>query len=266
MTRTVLTGTPTTPYTLLPGDLPPDLDLTASFWRWVDLSGFDLSAYNLMDVDILDCTGDGAILPEDKTHYLMSRRTTWAGAHIPSDVSDLAHDLVVEVLNQHTAPAGPRKQAVEWVRDHVAADYTNSWNTAIWRLVNQRGLTRQQVWTTFSTYAFAGYPHLLERLRYELSMPLRETPRPQPLGDHIKVYGLGESPDAVWRRVDWDFDSASPDRYILARRIETRLDIRKLALAPWRVWVAQLEPFFIAVASPVSFIRPGSPYNWWGKL
>src|SRR3989304_4365040 len=98
--RTVLIGAPLALYRLLPSDLPADLALKHSFWRWVDFSGFDLSAYDMRDMDVIGCNGAGVTLPEGKTACLMSRRTDWTGAVLPSDISSYNHDFVVEKYRQ----------------------------------------------------------------------------------------------------------------------------------------------------------------------
>src|SRR3990167_10259108 len=99
--RTVYQGTPQQPYRLLASDLPADRDLRQSAWRYVDFSGFDLSTYDMRDMDIWDCVGRNVVLPDGgRTDYIQSRRTDWTGASIPPDVSSYIHDLVVEGFAQ----------------------------------------------------------------------------------------------------------------------------------------------------------------------
>ena len=150
------------------------LDLRGSFYKEEDLTGQDFSANDVRFVSLADCTARNVILP-DNIDYLYSRRTDWAGARIPPRVSSLAHDLVLEVMRHHTAkPGAPEYEAIEWVISHVGAAYENSWNTAIWHLVNVMRLTRKQVWDYFSVHAFAGYQRLLNRLQSELAGELRQ--------------------------------------------------------------------------------------------
>ena len=254
--RIVLTGT-------------DPLDLRGSFYKEEDLTGQDLSAYDVRFISLADCTARNVILP-DNIDYLYSRRTDWSGARIPPLVSSLAHDLVLEVMRHHTAKQGTREYgAIEWVISHVGASYENSWNTAIWHLVNVMGLTRKQVWDYFSVHAFAGYQRLLNRLQSELVGELRSEapaysvtelrvrdPRETPK-DMKQVYGerIYTLPFSVLRSVKDDIWQA-------ARVGEQHLEDQS-GIGGWKVVVFSLEPYTLAVASHESLTQGREV--WWSQ-
>lgn len=252
--RSVLIGEPSKLYRLQEKDL--EKDGRNAFWLHVDFSGFDLSNFDMLDADTIHCNGDESILPTG-ARYWMSRHTSLKGATIPHDVNHLAHDPVSELLNQHTA-TGKDAEHIEWVASHVALSYWNSWKTAIWWLVNERGLTTEKVWDIFSKYAFAGHKSCLARLEVELRGSLSKDPPVRP-EDHITLHSL----NTRLYKTDWSF-ALSQDRYEVARGIEADLNTREPKQAPWIAWVGQLEPFFVGVASPASQVV--DRYNWWGKL
>jgi hypothetical protein len=252
--RIVRTGTKDKLYRLTEADLPADGSLKGSYFKWVDLSDLDLSGYDMQFVSTADCVAHNVTLGE--IEYLYSRRTTWADSEIPPLVSSLNHDMVLEVMRQHTAkPNTPEFEAIEWVISHVGASYYNSWTTAIWHLVNVMGLTREQVWEYFSTHAFAGYQRCLNRLKSELAQQLRqepptytttklivEDPRPMP-PDMAKVYGRKTY------EVSFDQIKTVPDDiWGAARGVEQYLE-QLSGLAGWKVVVFALEPFVMAFAA-----------------
>jgi hypothetical protein len=269
MSRIVFTGTEENLYRLRPEDLPTDGSLVGSFFKHVDLSGHNLSDYDMRFVSTADCVAHNVILPE-QIEYLYSRRTDWAGTKVPPLVSSLNHDLVLEVMRHHTAkPGTPELEAIEWVIGHVAASYLNSWTTAIWHLVNVMGLTREQVWEYFSAHAFAGYQRCLNRLKSELVGTLREEPLvynatelvvqdPTPIPPDVKkVYGVKtySLPFSVLKSVPDDIWGA-------ARAGEQYLE-QQSGMVGWKVVVFSLEPYVLAEAAHSDLIS--SVDNWWAR-
>ncbi|KKL83369.1 hypothetical protein LCGC14_1975470, partial [marine sediment metagenome] len=179
MLRVVRTGTPGNLYRLRLSDL--SADLSYSHFRYVNADGLDLSGYKLDFTDWVNCSCRGVVLPEGATEWLLSRDTTWSGATIPSDVSDLNHDLVVEVLRQGAAKSsGPRRRMLAFIADFIALTYRHSWNDGMWWLNNVKGFSRDEV-NRFLGSTFVGYPSLLNRLANSMydtwtdhAIPIRE--------------------------------------------------------------------------------------------
>lgn len=146
MSRIILTGSPRRLYKIKRNDLPRDLDITHSFFEYVDFSGFDLSDYDLRDSTIYNCLADGVTLGEGKTEGMESRFTSWTGANLPTDLSSFNHDLVVEnyrqAIAQNTDESRIIAKALELVDDGT---YLWSWNNTYYRMVNDLGLTKRQV-------------------------------------------------------------------------------------------------------------------------
>lgn len=246
MSRIVLTGAPGALYRPTPADLPADKDLSHSYFRYVDASGFDLSLYDLTDVDILDSDCRNVILPA-KIDYLMSRRTLWTGAKIPATVSSYNHDLVVEALKQRyvlaTAANKPRLQRVyQW----VAADYTHSWQDSIWQLINVGGYSVTQIRNAFNA-AFAPYPGLLSRLKSHLDRSMWQQASPSLVQN---LTAIGHTPDDGSPTVDVTGVLSGLDRWANARALEVAFG------GFW--YVAMLDPH------PVVFWagRVNDP-DWW---
>ena len=144
--RIVRTGTARNPYLLKRRDLPRDRNLTHSYWEYVDFSGFDLSAYDLRDLTVYNSVGDNVTLGEGKTEGMESRFTSWTGANLPTDLSSFNHDMVVEnyrqAIAQNTDEGRIIAKALELVDD---GSYKWSWNNTYYRMVNDLGLTKRQV-------------------------------------------------------------------------------------------------------------------------
>ena len=164
MTRIVKTGTPSRLYRLKRNDLPGDKDLTHSFFEYVNLSGFDLSEYDLRDSTIYHCNAHDVKLGEGKTNWMESRFTDWTDSDLPSDISDWSWDFIKTIFDQHT-PANPRESDVITKAMAVGQDdtYLHSWNEILHSEETEMGLTRGEVHTT-NISLMAGYPRLLSRL------------------------------------------------------------------------------------------------------
>ena len=159
--RTIITGTPTQLEKVR--DLP--LDLTHSFFEYVDLSNLDLSKHDLRDATLYHCNASGVTLGEGKTNWIESRFTDWRGATIPADISSYNHDLVSEVYRQavpqSTDESRIATKALALVDDKT---YLYSWNNTLWRMIHELGLSYRQV-NDLNKRIFTGYPRLLERLQ-----------------------------------------------------------------------------------------------------
>jgi hypothetical protein len=252
--RIVRQGTEQNLYRLTEADLPNDGSLKGSYFKWVDLSDHDLSTYGMQFVSTADCVAHNVTLGE--IEYLYSRRTDWADSKIPSNVSSLSHDLVEEVLRQHTAPPGSEEERIiTWTLNHIGASYLNSWTTAAYHVIEELGWTREQDIECFTKYAFGGYPRLLNRLRSHLAKPLSpepptytatklivEDPRPIP-ADVVKMYGK--------KTYELPFDqlkTVGDDIWGAARAAEQYLE-QKSGIGGWKVVVFSLEPFVVAFAA-----------------
>lgn len=246
--RTVLTGAPGALYLLQLSDLPLDLNLRHSFWRWVNFSGFDLSAYDMRDMDILDSNGNTARLGVGKTAMLMSRRTTWTNAVLPLDASSYNHDFVVEVYNKALAGSlsGPVRTSVTLMRNYVAGGYARSWQDAIQQLVNA-GLTVPQMRTRF-TPIFTAYPKILGRMNQHLDRRLWSPTAPN------------------WTRTrdeegnDFTPQISGNDRWALARMLEQHILTTRSREV--RCYFLQLDPVPVLRVTP----REDGLFNdplWW---
>ncbi|OGR89983.1 MAG: hypothetical protein A2V88_12315 [Elusimicrobia bacterium RBG_16_66_12] len=252
MARIVLTGTATKLRRLRAADLPADRDLRNSYLRYVDLSGFDLSIYDMRDTDIIDCVGRGVILPDfaagdlQATDYMQSRRTDWTGAKIPAIVSSYNHDLVVEVLRQAIPSlSGVPLQAAQVVANYVSGDYARSWRDGYWQVMDKLGLDVDGVLANVLP-AFKGYPKLESRLRHH-----HDSGRisPVPPGFRSKADDFEFSVDGV-NTVRENIAVAlvgKYDRYALRQTLRTAI---RTKYAGWTtlaqhydIWFAQLDPY-----------------------
>lgn len=230
--RTVIIGAPASFRVLTPADLPVDLSLRHSFWRWVDFSGFDLSAYDMRDMDILDCNGTASKLGLGKTAMLMSRRTTWTNAVLPADISSYNHDFVIEVYNKALLGTltNSIRASVTLMRNYVQGGYARSWQDAIQQLVNS-GLSVAQMRTRF-TLVFSPYPKILSRMEQHLTTKLWRPTAPNWRREKIEVEGL---------IINVAGHISGSDRWALARMLE------QLILAERGVQIKchflQLDPF-----------------------
>ncbi|KPJ64887.1 hypothetical protein AMK68_00190 [candidate division KD3-62 bacterium DG_56] len=256
--RTVLQGTPKKLYRLRERDLPDDYDLTNSFWHWVDFSGFDLSAYIMEDMDVYDSDGSGCALPENGTKWLMSRRTDWTGARLPSDVSSYNHDLVVEVMRQaRPFLSGLPRQVAEIVIANVSASYHNSWRDSIYLVRMKLGITAQQALDN-GLPMFEGYPRLESRLRAMIVDGKGGHPDPPDLSqDMTRVVGTwGDRREENFSGIAF----LGRDRWALARMMEQTLTQKYGPIIEGHAYVAQIEPY------PRVFFHQSNNPDWWKKM
>jgi len=223
--RTVIIGEPGKLRRLAARDLPRDL--RDSYWRWVDFSGVDLSAYNMAWMDIIDCDARGAIV-SPQVRGMVSRRTDWRGAVIPANLPSDIYDLVPEAVRQVSAPE------VGAIVVQKQSDYRSSWFDTIPVLDAQLG----RGWRKPTLAALAVFPLLARRLKYHLDQNVvgvrvdREA--------NFSVVKIGG------RAVDLSGELAgakdSYDRWAMARTIEALLASRGDKLRS-KVHVGQLHPF-----------------------
>lgn len=262
MARTVLSGAPGALYVLQAADLPLDLDLRFSHWEYVDASGFDLSAYDMREVDLLDCKLDGVILPS-RIAGVYSRRSTFLNATIPTSLPVMhIHDIGCELLRQRIAalPAGADRQLAIAVRSYFVTgstvNYGKSFTDCMYSLMTVSGLTIAQM-ANRGAAVFEGYPRWLRRVAYILANPSLMAPAiPTDDGGNARV--ITETGDAFV-----DLRPAFPggdDRALLAMRIASRLGA--LTGYPWRVHVTQLTPYPLIEAVAESRIT-GALFGWW---
>jgi hypothetical protein len=220
-------------------DLPDDFDLTNSYWRYVDYSGWDLSPYIMEDMDIIECVGQNATFPQEGTALIQMRVTDPAidklalldGAWIPPDASSYNHHFVVEGMRQAVNDTDPINI---FVREYVAADYAHSWRDALYEAIQIFG--QQQVYDAL-VIAFAGFPRWLSRL--EEHYALRNWGPWSPWKTDLSAVPI----QGIRNRTQYDlrFALSTNDRYLLARNVEnavtTNPDIPRL-----NVWFAQRIP------------------------
>lgn len=165
MSRIVLNGSPGNLYTLKQSDLPLDLDLRYSFWRYVDFRNFNLSTYNMNYMDIYDCLGGGATLPTN-IRLLESHRTDWTGAIIPKgSLDNMMQDLIAEEMRQRSLSlTGRARTAIRTARNHldyrvIGEDaYFHSWSTMV-DAYSAAGIASPPYIDASGTF-FADYPKL----------------------------------------------------------------------------------------------------------
>ena len=246
----VIQGTADKLYRLQRADL--DFDLRQSYWRYVDFSGFDLSGYDMRDMDILDSYGAGCILPN--TDWMISRRTDWTNATI-TDLSSYNRDLVIEAVRQNLPSLSSQASLMaEVIIARKTSGYGVSWQDTLHSIM-EAGLTKAEL-KTEGEKVFAGWPSLLARLRYHLSTDLITSVK---AGDGMSVStpAIIKLPHGdVLERLD--FFLTGTDRYIAARAIEKSYLQRGIEVV---AYVGQLDPWpYVIVASTVR-VKP--TFGWW---
>ena len=260
MARIVLTGTPTTLRRLRARDLPVDRDLSYSFWRWVNFSGQDLSAYNMTNMDIIDCQGDLSVLPgERRTDGLVSRRTSWGGVVLPADLSSLEQDLVSEALRQ----TFPSDNIIATVLAYLAGGYGRSFQDSIYNARQTLGFQNDPVGsnsTHIVTGLYARFPRLASRLVSHFQRSAVAATPPDITTDLNRLTFLADK-DRLSVNVRAEVEGFSQyDRWAVARALE--LLLRQRLLDPdIKVHVALLHP------APTIYIAGGNydapAQGWW---
>ncbi len=143
--RIVRVGQPGNLYRLQRSDLPRDKDLRQSFLNFVDLSGLDLSEYDLRDADIISCKAHNVTLGEGKTKWMMSRFTDWLGTTLPEDASSHNPDFALA----HNKSITPLTAKDEQIRTSVVSllsdgSYLWSWSNLIPQVLSDAGATIQE--------------------------------------------------------------------------------------------------------------------------
>ena len=255
--RTILVGTASKPYILTPADLPADHDLSNSYWRYVDFSptrrwSGDLSAYNMIDTDIIDCRAQNVILPDfaagdlQATDYMQSRRTDWTGAKVPAMVSSYNHDLVVETVRQAIPALSGKPLAVaQVIAAYIGGGHDRSWRDGYWQVMNRLGMDADTALTN-GLPMFKGYPKLESRLKHHHNSRLIS---PVPPGFRSKADDFEFSVDGV-NAVRENIAVALVnkfDRYALRQTLRTAI---RTKYAGWTtlaqhydIWFAQLDPY-----------------------
>ena len=256
MARIVLQGTASRLRRLRAADLPADHDLSRSFLRWVDLSGFDLSAYDMEDMDIIDCRAQNVILP-GKLDYLMSRRTDWTGCAIPADLPSYIHDLVVELFRQRAAQlTGLAQQVAQALATFTAGSYERSWRNGYDHVMTTFGLTAQET-RDVAAQVLAPYPRMLARLDRHLVAGLISAIIPDQRRDLTAIKVIDQT--GAERTLNISVVPLSLDRY------QAEQNIRNVVVAGigplGDVKVLQLDPFPIVLVKDYT-ITPDLP-DWW---
>lgn len=223
--RTVLQGTSKKLRRLTAGDLPEDCDLRYSNWTWVDLDGYDLSAYDCRYMDAHDCDGTDVVLPNDLTGFV-PLRSTWTGAAIPRSLPFCSWSLVNEVLRRHTARPGSREaEMIEWVDaliQEADTDVRDPWLVSAEHFKDAYGLDAGGIYDVFATYAFDGYPSLLRVLRWCVDQPVGAAAASAAASIGLRDPSDPSRPVSIPRADLRPF--GTEDRWSAARMVETYLD------------------------------------------
>lgn len=255
--RVVLTGAPGALYRPTATDIP-SADLTNSFFRYLDLSGFDLSLYDLTDVDVLDCDCRNVLLPAAIDH-LMSRRCDWTGATIPATVSSLNHDLVIESMKQRASQVSTTVRnaglvVIKHMQSGGVTDYSTSWHDGFQALRDAYPSVSVATLRTRIAQMFATRPRLAARLtkEYQKARSIQVTwPSWAAVGVGGNTYDFTT-----------DVAAANGDRWLLARSIEVTLNT--LTARAWLCHVEQVEPWpFVEIIEAGGWTGVG---NWWRGL
>lgn len=254
--RTVITGKPGALYPLQASDLPPDFDLRQSFWQYADFSGFDLSAYDMRDMDVRHCRATGVILPA-KLDWLVSRRTDWTGAVLPAEMPSYNHDLMREFLRQRsTAVRGRARTIATMVATRIAgADYLHSWVDTVQAVITGTGLTPAQV-KAAAKALFAPQPRLVSRLSRTIDSGIYRPVVTYPGWGRVPVDGV---------EMDFLQDAAlTADRYLLSQGLRWRLwDMYR---RDYLVHVDQIDPYPILSIIRAASLDDGSKrFGWWRR-
>lgn len=261
--RTVLTGTPEKLRRLRDRDLPGDRDLRQSFWQWVDFSDYDLSCFDMRDMDILDSVGARVILPSRDidgiaaTDYIQARRTLWDGAIIPKNVSSLHHDFVREVIHQLSGG----DPFFEGFVAYLGESYENSLGDALYHVRKRLGMPTDAAVGTEDKIGMAGklrqnYPRLFFRLA-RLAQG-EESVRSEPPAirrNVVRVLLSGRAEDFVV-----PLGVLDDDRFIASQQLAERIE----AEFGEPVWchVSQNDPFLQAKAGAKVIFNP-TRWDWW---
>lgn len=255
--RTLLTGaiqgSPNNLRVVTPADLPRDRSLRDWYFRYTRCD-LDLSDYDLTNADVLDSNWNGVTLGVGKTPYLNSRRTTYRGANLPSDISSYNHDLVVEMYRQAPNASHP---IIQYVINHVHQQYRNSWGTFFFGIQRDTRFTLQEIGAQ-AAIAQQGYTRIESRMAFHLSLPNGGAVE-QP----IRFPGKA--------RFSWF------DKHIrLPDVIDLELDVRGIGLDRWAIGQMLSQrfhdiPFYVAMLEPdVVLINPGGDRfeaqrnpDWW---
>ena len=248
MSRIVLEGTARRLYRLRARDLPPDNILEKSYWRYVDFSGFDLSAYSMVDMDIIDCVGTGVRLPSGPNmRWMQSRRTAWAGAVLPPDISSYNHDLVVEWCRQRLPSLTGKSAAIcQIIIDRVGADYGASWQDTYYHIVTTLALSIPEA-RDAAVAVFTGQKRLLSRLDWHRDAKAVHVEKPIAPRDPQSVEIIFPAGRIETENIQARVQLLKPDRH--AAREAVRTYLRDKYGGKVEMWFAQLEPY------PVIFVR-----------
>ncbi len=211
------------------------MNLDFSFWRYVDISGLDLTSWSMRDVDLIDYTATGTTFPE--CPYSQFRfPVDNAGVVLPANVSSFNHDLVVEAFRQATNARDP---IIQKIIAYVGGAYDRSWHDTLF--MSQQTDSAADVFAAMSL-ALTGYPRLLARLDKHFATddwgPEMTTDRLHLAYSAVLLPLEGRDPTLDLRS---EVPSGQFDRWAYARRLENYIkantDATRVA-----VYVTQLHP------------------------
>lgn len=239
-------------------DLPKDKDLRGSYWRNVDGTGWDLREYDMRDMDIWGEPGKLAPMRAVKlpgnVDLMVSRYVDWTDAVIPKMVSSLNHDLVAEVLRQHTAPLGSKeREIINWTLAHISESYHNSWDTAAYHVVEELGWTREEDKACFIKYAFGEYPRLINRLHSHLAGELHKDP---PTYSRTST-SVKDRERGIKLQLPYNILEGHEDRWATERMAEMYLSTG--VSRPWQIKIFGLHPWVFTLGR----VKTDDNEMWW---
>ena len=179
--RLVLTGTPATLRVVTAADLPADKNLRSAYFEWCDLSGLDLTPYDMTDAGIVHSDVPGLKLPgivapvgQTRNHGLYMRFNTGVKSlvlppYIPWD----CHEMVTALFLQRLARPGgatTRRAILNDIAAWVPAnEYRQSWQPA-WSIYSTR--YSPTAMDLAVTYVCANHPELLAHWEEAKALPL----------------------------------------------------------------------------------------------
>lgn len=230
-------------------------DWDNSYLKRANISGLTIPP--MWNASVVDCRATKTVF-QNVDLSTFRRSIDLSGATIPKMISSLNHDLVREVIRQGAAAStGPAKDLLTWTADYIdpvklgIVAYENSWGVAIWKMVNELKLTREQV-REYLTRGFAEYPRLMNRLDKELRGEL---------SPDLPTYGKGDLNPKVGVTVDESQIKAmdTEDRWAAARMTEQYLN--HLSGVEWQVQVFTLDPYVF----PVARVKLDDTKVWWHR-
>ncbi len=257
--RIIKTGTAAAPYALRRADLPSDGSLAHSFFKHVNFGRLGLAAFDLRDMDVLDCdlTRVRSLPGPDQLGYIYSRNSEWpeAAGVLPDDIPSANHDMYGAWMRRKAATLTGRPQLfAQRLAETATGSYLQSWHNNYNTLKVEFNFTDREGYDYALQHVYADSPRLAARLLEHLQTGNISTRQIGPMDlTSVRI----KSADGL-NTVDvarGDQLAGYEDRYLLARHLED--------LHPGiRFWVAWIDPipFVFAIHERAAQDREE---EWW---